>query len=159
MKRIGILRHGKAEHHSSADFDRQLSPGGRNAAASLAKKAPSEFGHPELVLTSPAARALETARILIRESGFDTSLDVREEMYAAEGEELLDMIAGLPEELESIILVGHNPSLEEIIEELTGKPVRLKTAHLYIMDLDISSWTGIYSHGKVIHHKMVLPSI
>lgn len=157
MKRIGILRHGKAEHHSSADFDRQLSPKGRDAAASLAKKAPSSFGHPELVLTSPAARALSTAETFIRESGFETSLEVREEMYAAEGTELLDMIAGLPEELDSIILVGHNPSLEELIKELTGEPVRLKTAHLYIMDMDIPAWTGIYSPGRVVHQEMVSP--
>ncbi|MGC9312561.1 MAG: SixA phosphatase family protein [Sediminispirochaetaceae bacterium] len=157
MKRIGILRHGKAEHHSSADFDRQLSPAGRDAAASLARQAPSGFGHPELVLTSPAARALSTAETFIRESGFDTSLEVHEEMYAAEGEELLDMIAGMPEELDSIILVGHNPSLEELIEELTGEPVRLKTAHLYIMDLDISAWTEIYSPNRVLQQKMINP--
>lgn len=157
MKHIGILRHGKAEHHSSADFDRQLSPKGRAAAASLAKKAPPTFGHPELVLTSPAARALSTAETFIRESGFDTSLEIREEMYAAEGEELLDMIAGLPEELDSIILVGHNPSLEELIEELTGESVHLKTAHLYFMDVDIQAWTGIYSPNRVVHQKMISP--
>ncbi len=109
------------------------------------------------MLTSPAVRALSTAEIFIRKSGFDTALDIREEMYAAEGEELMDMIAGLPEKLEIILLVGHNPSLEELIEELTGELVRLKTAHLYIMDLDIPAWTGIYSSAAVVHQKMVKP--
>jgi len=158
MKRISLLRHGQAEPLPGADFDRNLTKPGRDSIVSLAQKGSHILGHPDRVFTSPAIRALSTAELFISTSGLSLSPEIRDELYAAEMEALLELAAGLPEELESVLIIGHNPSLEEFIEEISGRHLHLKPANLCIMDLEIPGWADLYSPIETTRLVIIAPN-
>ena len=96
---------------------------------------------PDVILCSSAARARSTARAVIEESGFDGEMLVNDEFYAnPEAETFYDELSRLPDEVECAMVVGHNPSLEELVEDLTSEYVRLPTAALAQINLPIQNW-------------------
>jgi len=159
MKRIGILRHGKAEHQGtgSQDRERRLVEKGREAVRAVAANSACNESHPDMVVTSPAVRAVESAEIFSREAGISTPVEIREELYAAGPRDILSLVNGLPDEVGSILIVGHNPSLEEFCEEITGEYTGLKTANLLILDIDADSWTEIYPPSLIIQQRLIKP--
>jgi len=68
-------------------------------------------------------------------------------VYDASLDELLSVVAGLPETARTGLLVGHNPGLEELVEHLVGEPVRLPTSALALVDVR-GPWSGVVGHGS-----------
>jgi phosphohistidine phosphatase len=137
-----ILRHGKSERgpEYDTDFERPLAPRGKQAAkvtgAWLAKHEPAV----QLIASSSAVRAIQTARLVQQELG-DVPLIEDEELYAAGVSRLLDAAANLPDEHTCVLLVGHNPGLEELAMHLTGdNSILLKTCSLARVVLTGDSW-------------------
>jgi len=159
MKRIGVLRHGKAEHTPGmlSDFERKLTPKGEEKVASLAGNCLTQFGHPDCIFSSPAVRALRTSEILVQSAGFSSRIEIHEELYAADMQDIMDLMAGLPEEMESVIIVGHNPSIEDLLADLCREYIRLKPAYFYMIDLDIQSWDEIFGKVSVMNGKILKP--
>jgi phosphohistidine phosphatase len=123
MKVLYLLRHAKSswDDPSFDDHDRPLAPRGRRAAKRIARHMRAEGIRPELVLCSSARRTRETLGLV--SSGWDGEVPVRIErrVYAAGDGDLLALINEVPEEVESVLLIGHNPGLETLALALAAR--------------------------------------
>jgi phosphohistidine phosphatase len=148
MKRLYLLRHAKSSWKESGvpDHDRPLARRGRRAAKTMAAHLREEGIAPELVLCSTARRARDTFERI--EPAFGAP-DVRfePELYHASADALLDRLHEVPDAVESVMLIGHNPSLEMLALELArpGAQVRelaakYPTAALATFAIPGASW-------------------
>ncbi len=118
-----IFRHGKSDWGSDAvnDFERPLARRGRKAVKRMASWLREQDLLPQRILSSPAERARQTALRLCRHAEIPESRIVWEEtIYAADLGALLDVLADAPGRHGRMLLVGHNPGLEELVEYLAG---------------------------------------
>jgi phosphohistidine phosphatase len=110
-----LLRHAKSSRDDPAlaDRDRPLAPRGLRNAAVLAEQLSRAGFAPDLVLCSPALRARETFAAI--EPAFARAPEVlfEERLYGAAAEEILALVRGVPDRVGSVLLIGHNPGLEE----------------------------------------------
>ena len=125
-----LLRHAKARSPDPGQPDaaRELTGRGRRAAAALGGRFAELGPLPELVVTSPAARAAATAAEWARAAGFPSDRIVRDErIYAARVGTLLALVHDLDENLRSVLLVGHDPAFSELAGQLAGRHLALRT--------------------------------
>ncbi|MFJ2931207.1 SixA phosphatase family protein [Streptomyces sp. NPDC087219] len=111
-----VLRHAKsAWPEGVADQDRPLGPRGLRDAPAVGRFLAGAGGPPDLVLCSPALRARDTWESAAAE--LDRAVPTRHDprLYGADGPELLDVLHGVPDEVATLLLVGHNPGLEDLI--------------------------------------------
>jgi phosphohistidine phosphatase len=118
-----MMRHAKSDwsDHAAADFDRTLTDRGKRDAKKMGTWLKKKKIIPDLIVSSPAARAERTALIVCREIGFDPAciiLDKR--MYEASRDDLLKIIAAHAQEAGCLLLIGHNPGLEELLDYLSS---------------------------------------
>jgi phosphohistidine phosphatase len=120
-KTLSLLRHLKSSWHEAglADFDRPLAPRGRKAGKAMARHLREAGAAPELVLCSPAVRTRETldavqAALGEPEARFDDRL------YGASEELLLDVLHGVDPDVGSVLVIAHNPGLEDLATALSG---------------------------------------
>ncbi len=156
MKGIALLRHGHAETGTS-DFNRTLSPRGYMEVQSVALKITARVGRPDRVISSPAKRAIETAKEYLKQPSGEVPFETNEELYAATEEDLLRLLAGLPEKYEQVLLVGHNPSFEDLIFTFSHERTRLKPGFCYYMSIDINEWPEIFSPVKILERILLKP--
>jgi phosphohistidine phosphatase len=121
-----ILRHAKSDWDSSAasDFDRPLAKRGKKDAPRVGEWLYREGLIPQLIVSSPAQRARETASKVCK------CLDLGKkdilwdgDVYEADLQALLDVLGRVPADVQMVLLVGHNPSLEELLRYLAGSDV------------------------------------
>jgi phosphohistidine phosphatase len=152
MKSLLLLRHAKSGNLVPGlnDFDRTLTDGGRKAAELVGAYMSSHKLHLDLVMSSPAVRARETAEIVLRASNkrIDPQYDRR--IYEATAQNLLDVIHDVEKSRRQILLVGHNPSLEELLGLLTGVQQPMGTASLAKLSAEISEWNKCESGTCVL---------
>ena len=121
-----LLRHGKSDWGSDAisDFDRPLSRRGRKAVKRMAWLLRAHKLVPRHILSSPAERARQTTARLCRYAEIPESRVVwNEAIYAANAGALLDVLATAPGTHGRVLIVGHNPGLEDLVAYLTAKPI------------------------------------
>ena len=145
-----LLRHAKSDWSRDADdFDRPLNPRGKQDAARLARWAHEQGLRPDVILCSPARRAAQTAEALCELTGFPAA-NIRwdEDLYLAPVHVLLDALADLPAQARQVMVIGHNPGLEDLLLYLTPaaeaqrhKGKLLTTATLARMSLPDHAWT------------------
>ena len=154
-KRLYLLRHAKSswKQPELADHDRPLAGRGRRAADAIARHLREERIAPELVLCSTARRACQTAE-RIRPSLGTTPLDHDPALYGATAAELLERVRSVPDVIASVLLIGHNPGLENLALNLARpSPLRSEleakfpTAALATLALPIASWRRL-DHGS-----------
>lgn len=97
---------------------------------------------PELIVSSTAVRAEETARLVAEAMGYEGLIQHDMELYLAEPEVIIERIGEL-DEVGTLMLVGHNPGLELLIERLTGREERFPTAALAEIRIDVPAWRGL----------------
>jgi phosphohistidine phosphatase len=153
MKTLFILRHAKSswDNPDSSDFDRTLNERGLRIAPFVGRLMREKHLRVDLILSSPAERAQQTA-ILVRENG-ELAAEIRynEKIYEASPLSLLHILAEAADEFDSILLVGHNPGLEGLIKILTGGIQPMPTAALAEIELNIEHWSEITADcGKLI---------
>ena len=122
MKEIWLLRHAKAEPgYTIADFERNLEASGIDDAFAIATYLKNAGLHPDLILSSPATRAIETAKI-VHQVINHPMLSIKEdlEIYNATIEQLKSILMNCEESIKRLLLVGHNPGLEELLIYLVG---------------------------------------
>jgi phosphohistidine phosphatase len=116
-----ILRHAKSDWSTSAtrDFERPLAKRGRNDAPRMGEWLAREGLVPGAIVSSPAERARETTLLVCKSVGFKLKKVFWEDaVYAANLSELLGVLAGCPADAASVMLVGHNPGLEDLVDFL-----------------------------------------
>lgn len=145
MKTIYILRHAKSswDNPSLADFERPLNERGLFAAPFMGQYFLKNNLQPELILSSPAFRAKQTAEIIKEKAEIANEIKFDERIYEASPQILMQIISEVSETCNSVMIVGHNPGLENLIKFLTGSIQPLPTAGLAIIDLEIEKWENL----------------
>ncbi len=145
MKSLFVLRHAKSDWSSDRleDFERPLAARGRKDLPRLARVVGRLEMKPQLVLSSSAVRARETAAGLADLLGSGVELRAEERLYLAGPATLSAVLGEQPDTCARIMTVGHNPGLEEWVEHLCGAQVRLPTAGLALLELEIGRWAGV----------------
>lgn len=139
-----VLRHAKAEDAAGGgDHARVLRGRGRKAAKLIGRTLARLDEAPDLVLSSSAARARETAELLVEAGGFATELELRREIYDASAETLLAQVGTIEGEARRVLLVGHQPGLSLLIAALTGAEPEFPTAALARVDLALTRWNEL----------------
>jgi phosphohistidine phosphatase len=149
MKTLLLLRHAKSSRKDNGlrDFDRPLNQRGLKTAPSIGRLMRKRKLQPDLVLSSPAERARQTTQLVIEAAGLETELRYDERIYEASVERLLEVVSQLDDETGIVMLVGHNPGLEELLEVLTGEAHNLPTAALACVELNIEKWNKVRAGG------------
>jgi phosphohistidine phosphatase len=122
-----ILRHGKSDWDAGQDdFHRPLKDRGKRAAQRMGVWMRRQQLLPDYIVSSPAERALATAQKLCKAMGAGTQGIVCDErIYEATASELLDVLADCPDGAQRVLLVGHNPGLEDLLLLLAREPLEI----------------------------------
>lgn len=143
MKTLLLARHAKSDWGDPglADFDRPLNARGLRDAPDMARRLVDDGAAVQLVVSSPALRAITTAREYA--AAFGAGLVERPELYAASARTILAVAAALPDEASVAMLVGHNPGMSDAVAELTGEFVELPTCAIVTCAVDVGSWAEL----------------
>ena len=150
-RQLVILRHGKAESGAGIDdFDRMLTARGEADASLIGGWLRDNARMPDRILSSPAARAARTAELTAAAWGVEPDIirfDRR--MYLPSLEDLLSILTVTPAETGSLMVVGHNPGFETLLQTLVGRDElrdsgggRMATATVAVVDLAVD-WASI----------------
>lgn len=142
MKTLMILRHAKSSWKKPdlPDHERPLNKRGKKEAPKVGWYLKENDLVPDLILSSTARRATETAQAVADACGFDSEVDCYQDLYLSEPTIYLDILRCLPDDAKRVLVVGHNPDVEELLTMLTEANDHLTTAALAVVDLPISSW-------------------
>jgi len=154
MKTLLILRHAKSswKHADLADRDRPLNKRGKRQAPEVGLQLKEWDLIPERILSSPTRRARDTAVVVAEESGFSGDIDFVADFYPGDPEDYFRVLRDLSDEIEVVMVVGHNPGLEDLVAMLTLRPEYLPTAALAQIELPIDRWFQLDedTQGKLI---------
>jgi phosphohistidine phosphatase len=103
---------------------------------------------PEVVLSSSAVRARMTAELVAESCGYDGEIGGGRELYSFAPEEYLEALANVDDTYNRVMVVGHNPGLEELQQWLTGVYTSLPTAALAVVRLNINHWAELEEAGR-----------
>lgn len=120
VKQLLLLRHAKSswDDPAVADHDRPLASRGHKAAKLIGARLRADQTHVSLVLCSSARRARETLD-LVAPPG---KVEIDDRLYAASADELLERVRRVPDDVKSVMLIGHNPALHDLVVELRSTP-------------------------------------
>ncbi len=147
MKTVYLLRHAKAAARGGGapDFDRSLVKKGKNDVKDMAKRFKNAVSPPALIISSPANRAIETAKLFAEEIGVKKKAIVEDEKIYEQGvTALLNLIKDVDEQFQSIVLVGHNPSFNELAFSLLKDfNENIPKCGIVGIDFDVAHWKDI----------------
>jgi phosphohistidine phosphatase len=156
MKTLLLLRHAKSSWKDSDvdDHDRPLNSRGKHDAPRMGQLLKDKQLLPDFIVTSSARRCRKTAEHVIHESGYRGETRITGDLYEADAGRLGQLVAGLPDSANRVLVIGHNPGLEEFLEQLTGTYTPLTTTALVQVELPVEQWrectAGI--RGKLVQH-------
>jgi len=145
MKTLLLMRHGKSswKDDSISDHERPLKKRGRRDTKRIAEEIDKNDLYPHIILSSTAVRAKETAEILIDTLDFENRIIFSDQLYMAEPEDFIDVLSQLNDDYETVLVIGHNPGMEALIQIIEGDIECLPTAGLGHLVLAIDSWQDI----------------
>jgi phosphohistidine phosphatase len=145
MKILLILRHAKSswKYPELADHDRPLKKRGKRDAPRMGRLIEAEGLIPDKIISSTARRARDTAEAVAETCNYNGEIEFRREFYFSGYESFLTMLGELPDMNQTVMVVGHNPDLEELLDTLTGQYERLPTAALAQIKLPIHNWRDL----------------
>jgi len=143
MKTLMLVRHARALEAAS-DRERPLSDHGRHDATAMGRRLDERGRAPDLVVSSPALRALTTAHLVADELGHDRAAVVLDErLYGCDDAELLGIIRGLDDRFEQVMLFGHNPAFGELSHRLAREIAGMPPCAVCGFRYDIPSWRDL----------------
>ena len=155
MKTILVLRHAKSDwgDPGKADFDRLLAKRGLEDAPRMGEVLARFECIPDRILASPARRAKQTAELVAKACGYQKTVQWENSFYEGNSADLIAALQQLPDTVERVMLIGHNPILEETVATLCtphspdgddgwtdGWAIKIPTAGLVCLDFDIMDW-------------------
>lgn len=165
MKNLILIRHAKSswKNHALADYDRPLNKRGKRDAPLMGEHLKQQAIKPDLILSSPARRAIKTANIISRKLGFPINKIIdREEIYGAGHVTLITIIQQIENRYETVILIGHNPAITQLTLFLTHHPIEnIPTCGVVSVSFEILNWEEVsegigivdfYEYPKKIHN-------
>jgi phosphohistidine phosphatase len=154
MKTILFMRHAKStwDGKTEDDFERQISKRGIKDAERIGKLLKKEKLTPEVILSSTAVRAEETTGLVVKELKYHGDLYYLNKLYLGEPEVYVQQIQNLPDDVQTVLLIGHNPTLDSLLQMITEKVETLSTAAVAQVTLPIDSWKdfNLQVHGELV---------
>lgn len=138
MKTAVFMRHGHAAEGPD-DHARELTQAGRQAARAAALELREQGFRPDVIFCSTAERALATAEIVAQVLAQGVTLEPHRELYLASPQATLAKVRSLPDEHERLLVVGHNPGLEDLGFHF-GEPRSLAPAGFFTVRRDVDRW-------------------
>ena len=141
-KTLLILRHAKSSwsDESLTDHDRPLKARGKRDAPRMGRLLREEGLIPDHIITSTARRARDTANLVAEVAGYHGEIEETRDFYHAPPRAYVEHLQTLPAAVERVLVVGHNPGMEELVELLTGVGRRFPTAALAHVALPVADW-------------------
>jgi len=147
IRKLLILRHAKAQKDAPVgDRLRALTDRGRGDATTIGDYLHSLVGVPDAFVTSDARRALQTAELAAAACDFGKPLTIEPAIYGADAAELAEIVRHLPDAAACVVIVGHNPGLQDLVDALSGGDVvidHLPTAGLAYLEHDGKRWSDL----------------
>ena len=153
MKTVLIMRHGKSSwrDQSLTDYDRPLKKRGKYDSPKMGEFLMELDLIPDKIISSSAKRARQTARLLADSCGYQGEITFKRSLYHGFTSDYLDLIRSTDDSCSTLLVIGHNPGLEELLYELTDQSEWLPTAAVARVSLEISHWSEItdYTEGEL----------
>jgi phosphohistidine phosphatase len=156
VKRLLLLRHAKAERETADDLKRALEKRGETDSVRMGRFLREDVYIPDLILCSSSVRTRETLTRVLPELGVLPTVQYPSELYLAEPEIILSLIRGAPDKSGVLMIVGHNPGLEQSALALASVPLEKKlrkrygtmeekfpTCALAVIDFDVPRWADV----------------
>jgi len=145
VRTLFLMRHAKSSWRDPGidDHERTLLGKGRRAVSQMVSTIEGRGLRFDLVLSSTAARAVETANLLIEGLAFKGPLELSRRLYLAEPSVYLEVLGELDDALDHVLVIGHNPGISELVFRLTGQEVDMPTAALAHIELPCDSFAAI----------------
>ncbi len=159
MKRLFLMRHAKSSWKvpSLGDHDRPLNARGRYTAALMSSVLADSYHLPQLIYSSSAERALETATILQQSWPVQIAREETSSLYMADAKSIVEHVRGKGD-LESVLLLAHNPGLEDLLVEIMGvKHLKFPTAAVAVFESP-EDWQSItYESLRACFRSVLIP--
>jgi phosphohistidine phosphatase len=156
MKTLLVLRHAKSSWNDPAldDHERPLSKRGRRDGPRMGELVRQHGLVPDMVISSDAARARLTAEAVAQAAHYAGEIVLDQHLYMANPADIVSVLRTVPGNVETVMVVGHNPGLEELVEQLTGERQDLPTAALAQIVLPIDQWRDLKqsTRGTLLGH-------
>ena len=144
MKTLLLMRHAKSSHDGDGpDHERPLNERGRRDAPRMAERLAEAGLVPDRILCSTARRAVETAELFVAAAGFDEAVEFRKRLYHAPPADILDVIVECGAAANRLMVVAHNPGLEELVARLTGAAGGMPTAAVARIEIAVGGWEDV----------------
>ena len=159
MRTLYLLRHAKSSWSDPTlpDEERPLAPRGRQDGKRIAEHLLQLGIEPELVLCSSAQRTRETLELVRPALAATTSVVLEAELYASTADELLERLHAVPDGVASVLLIGHNPGLQDLAlllasagAELSRLEAKFPTAALATLALPTATWKELSQADAVL---------
>ncbi len=145
-----LLRHAKSDWSGEdIDIDRPLGKRGRRQAPEAGRWLAGSVGRIDLAVVSPARRARSTWKLVSAALDDRPRTRIEDRVYDASVQGLLGVVRELPDDLRTVVLVGHNPGIEELVARLTGASVSMPTSALAVIELS-GSWSSAGQSAGVL---------
>ncbi|UCF26874.1 MAG: histidine phosphatase family protein [Chloroflexota bacterium] len=155
MKTLLILRHAKSswKNLSLADIDRPLNKRGKRDAPRMGALLLEEDLVPDLIISSPAVRARKTAKAVSNNSGYEGKIEIQPDFYPGDPDSFIEAFYSIPDKFDRVMVVAHNPGLEELLYVLTGESARMPTSALAQVTLPVDRWLDLDDDtpGKLVN--------
>lgn len=156
MRTLLVLRHAKSSWKDPdlADHDRPLNKRGKKNAPAMGKLIKKEGLTPSWIASSTALRARKTAEAAAKGSGYTGTIHYLKDLYLAHPADICAVVGRTaPESATRILIVGHNPGLEELVGALTARREPFPTGALAQIELPIESWRELSGaiQGELVH--------
>lgn len=147
MKNILIMRHAKSDWYSDADsdFKRPLNDRGKRDAPRMGKEILNRNIVPDHILTSTAKRALATTQAVAINSDFNGQIEKVDDFYFGFMGDILTHLKSLDNSINRVLIVGHNPTWEQLSEKLVDGNIEISmpTASIVSIDANIDNWNDL----------------
>ena len=164
MKMLGLFRHAKSDWNDARlrDFDRPLNKRGRRGAALMGAHIRDYRPNWGRIIASPAVRVTQTIEIAAEFAGSSPPINWDRRIYLASSVNLIELLREQANELDAIIMVGHNPGLEDLIFDLVpddgSSPLRdlveekFPTAAFAVIELPVDHWAEVHEgEARLVH--------
>ncbi len=145
MKKLILMRHAKSDwnHPNLPDSQRPLNPRGKQDALRMGALLQREGIKIDVIFCSTAQRTRETLALLLEEYTFEGEIHFEKKLYEADLHTYLDVLAELPADVETAMLIGHNPTMASALEFFTDIFETFKTATIAYLSFDVDRWDAL----------------
>lgn len=155
MKTLYLVRHAKSswQYEDISDYDRPLKGRGIRDAHLIAQYFQEEQSDPQVLISSPATRALHTSMIFARALNYPFSdIQVHDDLYLASSEQFLKYIQELDDRIESVMFFAHNPTITHFVNHCVERSItNVPTSGVVCLHFAEESWKNVKYQAELLY--------